>query len=77
MIDPSRALHLEGRVALLTGCAQRVLDPEINAATIRLLNRLGVEVIIPPEAGCCAPVAVTLGGTRTGRDSAARATSRC
>ncbi len=42
-----------GRVALLAGCAQQVLDPEINAATIRLLNRMGVEVLVPPSAGCC------------------------
>jgi len=42
-----------GRVALLAGCAQQVLDPEINAASIRLLTRMGIEVVIPPEAGCC------------------------
>jgi glycolate oxidase iron-sulfur subunit len=42
-----------GRVALLTGCAQSVLDPEINAATIRLLTRLGVEVVVPEGEGCC------------------------
>ncbi len=42
-----------GRVALLAGCAQQVLDPEINAATIRLLTRMGIEVVVPPEAGCC------------------------
>jgi glycolate oxidase iron-sulfur subunit len=42
-----------GRVALLAGCAQQVLDPAINAATIRLLTRLGVEVVVPPSAGCC------------------------
>jgi glycolate oxidase iron-sulfur subunit len=41
------------RVALLAGCAQQVLDPEINAATIRLLTRLGVEIVIPKSAGCC------------------------
>jgi glycolate oxidase iron-sulfur subunit len=41
------------RVALLAGCAQQVLAPEINAATIRLLNRLGVEVVVHPDAGCC------------------------
>ena len=41
------------RVALLTGCAQQVLAPEINAATIRLLNRLGVEVVVAEGAGCC------------------------
>ncbi|WP_285295370.1 glycolate oxidase subunit GlcF [Aureimonas altamirensis] len=41
------------RVALLSGCAQSVLDPGINAATTRLLNRLGVEVVIPRGEGCC------------------------
>jgi glycolate oxidase iron-sulfur subunit len=42
-----------GRVALLAGCAQRVLDPAINAATIRLLTRMGVEVVVAEGAGCC------------------------
>ena len=41
------------RVALLTGCAQRVLAPDINEATIRVLTRHGVEVVIAPGAGCC------------------------
>ena len=42
-----------GRVALLVGCAQTVLDPAINEATIRLLTRHGVEVVVPPGVGCC------------------------
>jgi glycolate oxidase iron-sulfur subunit len=41
------------RVALLAGCAQQVLMPEINAATIRLLTRLGCEVVIAEGSGCC------------------------
>ncbi|MCF3934272.1 4Fe-4S dicluster domain-containing protein [Acuticoccus sp. M5D2P5] len=41
------------RVALLTGCAQSVLAPSINEATIRLLNRAGVEVVLPEGEGCC------------------------
>ena len=41
------------RVAILTGCAQPVLKPSINDATIRLLNRLGVEVVMPKGEGCC------------------------
>ncbi len=41
------------RVALLAGCAQRVLDPEINAATIRLLTRHGCEVVVAAGAECC------------------------
>src|SRR5690606_32141229 len=42
-----------GRVAILTGCAQSVLDPGINEATISLLTRLGVEVVVPRGEGCC------------------------
>ena len=42
-----------GRVAILSGCAQPVLDPGINEATIRLLTRLGVEVVVPQGEGCC------------------------
>jgi glycolate oxidase iron-sulfur subunit len=43
----------KGRVALLAGCAQQALAPSINDATIALLNRLGIEVVIPAAAGCC------------------------
>ncbi|HWL81320.1 MAG TPA: glycolate oxidase subunit GlcF [Roseomonas sp.] len=42
-----------GRVALLTGCAQTVLAPSINEATIRLLTRMGVEVVVTAGQGCC------------------------
>ncbi len=41
------------RVGILTGCAQKVLDPAINEATIRLLTRMGVEVVITKGQGCC------------------------
>jgi glycolate oxidase iron-sulfur subunit len=41
------------RVALLAGCVQQVIAPEINEATIRLLTRHGVEVVIAEGAGCC------------------------
>ncbi len=42
-----------GRVALLNGCAQTVVAPQINEATVRLLTRLGVEVVVADGAGCC------------------------
>jgi glycolate oxidase iron-sulfur subunit len=42
-----------GRVAMLAGCAQPVLRPEINAAAMRLLTRLGIEVVVADGAGCC------------------------
>jgi len=41
------------RVALLPGCAQRVLAPQINEATIRLLTRHGCEVVVAKGSGCC------------------------
>jgi glycolate oxidase iron-sulfur subunit len=41
------------RVALMTGCAQKALNTDINDATIRLLRRLGCEVVVAKGAGCC------------------------
>ena len=41
------------RVALLTGCVQKVLSPQINEATIRLLNRHNIEVVVPQGIDCC------------------------
>jgi glycolate oxidase iron-sulfur subunit len=49
------------RVALLTGCAQRVIAPQINEATIRLLTRHGVEVVVSQGAGCCGALTHHLG----------------
>jgi glycolate oxidase iron-sulfur subunit len=49
------------RVALLPGCAQRVLAPEINEATIRLLTRHGCEVVVAKGSGCCGALAHHLG----------------
>src|SRR5439155_6121601 len=49
------------RVALLPGCAQQVLAPEINEATIRLLTRLGCEVVVAPGSGCCGALLHHLG----------------
>jgi glycolate oxidase iron-sulfur subunit len=41
------------RVALLTGCVQKIISPQINEATIRLLNRHRIEVVIPKNINCC------------------------
>ncbi|WP_279480609.1 glycolate oxidase subunit GlcF [Aureimonas sp. SK2] len=49
----SRTAPSGRRVAILAGCAQSVLDPGINAATVRLLGRLGIEAVSPPGEGCC------------------------
>ena len=41
------------RVALMTGCAQKALNTDINDSTIRLLTRLGCEVVVAKGMGCC------------------------
>ncbi|MEJ2142697.1 MAG: (Fe-S)-binding protein [Gammaproteobacteria bacterium] len=41
------------KVALFTGCSQTLFDSEVIAATIKLLNALGIEVIIPAQQTCC------------------------
>ena len=43
----------KARVALLSGCAQQVLDPAINEATVRILTRHGIEVVVARGIGCC------------------------
>ena len=65
LTDRPRVFRAEGerrmRVALLPGCAQRVLAPEINEATIRLLTRHGCEVVVTRGSGCCGSLAHHLG----------------
>ncbi len=60
------------RVALLAGCAQQALDPAINEATIRLLNRHGVEVVVARGAGCCGALVHHMGRAEEGHDAARR-----
>ena len=43
----------KARVGILLGCAQRVLRPSINQATIQVLQENGVEVVAVPEQACC------------------------
>jgi glycolate oxidase iron-sulfur subunit len=50
-----------GRVAILSGCAQPVLDPGINEAALRLLARFGVEVVTPEGEGCCGAIVHHMG----------------
>jgi glycolate oxidase iron-sulfur subunit len=56
MVSPVKG-ERRARVALLTGCAQQVLDPDINTATIEVLTHNGVEVIVPKQQGCCGGLA--------------------
>jgi glycolate oxidase iron-sulfur subunit len=61
-ISPARG-DKRGRVVLLKGCAQPVLDPRINAAATRLLTRNGIEVVEAPDAGCCGALVHHMGKT--------------
>lgn len=58
------------RVALLSGCGQTVLAPEVNEATIRLLTRHGVEVVVAAGMGCCGSSVLHIGRDSQARDLA-------
>ena len=62
----------KGRVILLAGCAQQVLRPEINDATIRLLARRGIDVEVAAGAGCCGALVQDLGDEEGAREFARR-----
>jgi len=62
---PTRA-----RVAMLAGCAQQVLGPHVNEATVRLLSRLGVEVVVTNPKGCCGALVHHMGQTDASHDQA-------
>ncbi len=59
------------RVALMTGCAQKALNTDINDATIRLLRRLGCEVVVAKGAGCCGALTHHMGKADMAHASAA------
>lgn len=60
------------RVALMTGCAQKALNTDINDATIRLLRRLGCDVVIAKGMGCCGALVHHMGLEDESHASAAR-----
>ena len=60
------------RVALMTGCAQKALNTDINDATIRLLRRLGCEVVIASGMACCGALAHHMGKADASHGQAAR-----
>jgi len=74
--DDPQSFPAEGqsqrRVALMTGCAQRALNTDINDATIRLLTRAGCEVVVAEGAGCCGALTHHMGKTDESHAHAAR-----
>jgi glycolate oxidase iron-sulfur subunit len=74
-MDAPQVFPAEGprrkRVALMTGCAQRALNTDINEATIRLLTRHGCEVVIAEGMGCCGALTHHMGKTAESHAAAA------
>ena len=70
-IHPAEGVR-RARVALLAGCAQQALDPDIGWATLRVLARNGVETMIPPAQGCCGALAMHSGNAEQARGFARR-----
>lgn len=73
--DDPQSFAAEGpkklRVALMTGCAQKALNTDINDATIRLLTRLGCDVVVAEGAGCCGALTHHMGKTQESHATAA------
>ncbi len=67
---------VRARVALLSGCVQQVLSPEINWATLRVLARNGVEVVIPADQGCCGSLSMHTGDATRARSLARKNLTR-
>lgn len=61
-----------GKVALLPGCVQQVLAPEINYAAAQVLSANGIEVHNPPAAGCCGSILLHIGAEKQARNIARR-----
>ncbi len=63
---------IKGRVLFLAGCAQPVLRPDTNVATVRMLERFGYQVIVPRTVGCCGALTTHMGKEAAGRAHAQR-----
>lgn len=70
-LTPARG-ERRARVALLSGCVQQVLTPDINRATVDVLTSNGVEVVIPPRQGCCGALSMHTGAADQARGLARR-----
>jgi glycolate oxidase iron-sulfur subunit len=70
--DPSGPAQPKGRIALLQGCAEPVLRPQIREATVRLLHRAGYEVVFAEGEVCCGSLVHHLGRKAESLEAARR-----
>ena len=67
--SPENRKKKVARVALLVGCVQKVISPQINESTIRLLNRHGIEVVVPKLIDCCGSLNHHLGKEKSSKET--------
>jgi glycolate oxidase iron-sulfur subunit len=70
-VYPAKGVR-RARVGLLAGCAQQVLAPGINRASLEVLAENGVEVVVPPAQACCGALALHIGAEESARATARR-----
>jgi glycolate oxidase iron-sulfur subunit len=66
----TQPLRRKGRIALLQGCAQSVLGPQINEAAIRLLTRQGIDVVLAADEACCGSLVHHMGREHQAQEQA-------
>ena len=71
-ISPAAVGEKRGRAGFISGCVMSVLFGETNAASVRLLNRAGYDVVTPPEQGCCGALYAHSGQLELARAAARR-----
>ncbi len=69
--------HAKERVALLPGCVQRALAPEIDLAARRVLARQGIDAVPLAQTGCCGALAWHMGKTEIGKAQARALIETC
>jgi glycolate oxidase iron-sulfur subunit len=69
-LSPAAESGQRGRAGFISGCVMSVLFGETNAASVRLLNRAGYDVVTPPEQGCCGALYAHSGQLEMARDAA-------
>jgi len=69
LVTPAQGQR-RGRVGLVLGCVQRCFDPQVNTATLAVLQANGFEVVVPPDQGCCGAVSHHQGQMKQTRELA-------
>ena len=62
MLEWPSATHSR-KMLMLAGCVQPSMMPNVNIATARVLDALGIQTVVAPEAGCCGAIRLHLGYT--------------